>query len=153
MALINRKLTGIETSFLMADERMSFVSSSLIREVRAHSPHSVRRPTPCMGAGPRAVLVWSNLWPFSYVRAHGVRIHQCPICIVVHACQVAVWGKMLPHYVPKSIEDPVFERLRVPPGAADDAAAVVERANARRAERRSGKRYRHDSDSDDDRQG
>ena len=33
MALINRKLTGIETSFLMADERMSFVSSSLIREV------------------------------------------------------------------------------------------------------------------------
>ena len=34
MALINRKLTGIETSFLMADERMSFVSSSLIREVR-----------------------------------------------------------------------------------------------------------------------
>ena len=64
-----------------------------------------------------------------------------------------MWGKMLPHYVPKSIEDPVFERLGVPPGAADEAAAVVKRATARTAARRSGKCYRHDSDSDDDRQG
>ncbi|RYE96044.1 MAG: hypothetical protein EOO41_05040, partial [Methanobacteriota archaeon] len=33
MALINRKLSGIETCFLMADEAHSHVSSSLIREL------------------------------------------------------------------------------------------------------------------------
>jgi pantetheine-phosphate adenylyltransferase len=33
MALINRKLSGIETAFLMADERMSHISSTVIREM------------------------------------------------------------------------------------------------------------------------
>jgi pantetheine-phosphate adenylyltransferase len=33
MALINRKLSGIETSFLMADEKHSHISSTLIREL------------------------------------------------------------------------------------------------------------------------
>jgi hypothetical protein len=33
MALVNRKLIGIETSFLMADEKHSHISSSLIREL------------------------------------------------------------------------------------------------------------------------
>lgn len=33
MALANRKLSGIETAFLMADERTSHISSSLIREL------------------------------------------------------------------------------------------------------------------------
>jgi len=33
MALANRKLSGIETVFLMADEKLSHVSSSLIREL------------------------------------------------------------------------------------------------------------------------
>ncbi len=33
MALVNRKLIGIETSFLMADEKNSHISSSLIREL------------------------------------------------------------------------------------------------------------------------
>lgn len=71
MALINRKLTGIETSFLMADERMSFVSSSLIREV-------------------------------------------------------AAFGKMLPNFVPQSIQDPVFERL----GVSEEAAAALREVEA-----------------------
>lgn len=34
MALINRRLTGIETAFLLADNKFGHVSSSLIREVR-----------------------------------------------------------------------------------------------------------------------
>jgi pantetheine-phosphate adenylyltransferase len=33
MALANRRLSGIETVFLMADERMSHISSTLIREL------------------------------------------------------------------------------------------------------------------------
>ena len=33
MAAVNRKLAGIETTFLMADEKMSYLSSSLIRDV------------------------------------------------------------------------------------------------------------------------
>ena len=33
MALANRRLSGIETLFLMADERLSQISSSLIREI------------------------------------------------------------------------------------------------------------------------
>ena len=33
MALANRALTGIETVFLMADERLAHISSSLIREL------------------------------------------------------------------------------------------------------------------------
>lgn len=31
MGLINRKLSGVETAFLMADERLAHVSSTLIR--------------------------------------------------------------------------------------------------------------------------
>ncbi len=33
MALANRKLSGIETTFLMADERVGHISSTLIREL------------------------------------------------------------------------------------------------------------------------
>jgi pantetheine-phosphate adenylyltransferase len=33
MALANRKLSGIETLFLMSDERLSHISSTLIREL------------------------------------------------------------------------------------------------------------------------
>lgn len=36
MALANRKLSGIETVFLMADEKHSHISSSLIRELAYH---------------------------------------------------------------------------------------------------------------------
>lgn len=36
MALANRKLSGIETVFLMADEKHSHISSSLIRELTYH---------------------------------------------------------------------------------------------------------------------
>jgi len=33
MALANRRLSGIETVFLMADEKLTLISSSLIREI------------------------------------------------------------------------------------------------------------------------
>ena len=33
MALTNRRLSGIETVFLMADERVGHISSTLIREL------------------------------------------------------------------------------------------------------------------------
>ena len=33
MALANRKLSGLETMFLMADEKYSYISSSLIRDI------------------------------------------------------------------------------------------------------------------------
>ena len=33
MALVNRKLSGIETIFLMSDDRLAHVSSSLIRQL------------------------------------------------------------------------------------------------------------------------
>ena len=33
MALANRRLSGIETAFMMADERVGHISSSLIREL------------------------------------------------------------------------------------------------------------------------
>lgn len=43
MALINRRLSGIETAFLLADQKYEHVSSSLIREVREHvSPPLIR---------------------------------------------------------------------------------------------------------------
>jgi pantetheine-phosphate adenylyltransferase len=33
MALANRKLSGIETTFLMADPKLSHISSTLIRDI------------------------------------------------------------------------------------------------------------------------
>lgn len=39
MALANRKMSGIETLFLMADERHAHISSSLIREIAASGRH------------------------------------------------------------------------------------------------------------------
>ena len=39
MALANRKMSGIETLFLMADERHAQISSSLIREIAASGRH------------------------------------------------------------------------------------------------------------------
>lgn len=35
MAVVNKKLTGIETVFLLASEECAHISSSLMREVRA----------------------------------------------------------------------------------------------------------------------
>ena len=39
MALANRKMSGIETLFLMADERHAHISSSLIREIATSGAH------------------------------------------------------------------------------------------------------------------
>lgn len=39
MALTNRQLSGIETLFLMADERTTHISSTLIRELIQHRAH------------------------------------------------------------------------------------------------------------------
>ncbi len=45
MALTNRHLSGIETVFLMADERVAHISSTLIRELaRYHAPLSTFVP-------------------------------------------------------------------------------------------------------------
>lgn len=42
MALANRKMSGIETLFLMADERHAHISSSLIREIAKSGRHLER---------------------------------------------------------------------------------------------------------------
>lgn len=61
MALINRRLSGIETAFLMADKDKEHVSSTLVREVRARGLRApALTPTPHHHLPRTAGPLWQN---------------------------------------------------------------------------------------------